>query len=576
MKLRFDGGDSKKIILNQQQTFRTDSGWDESFQQYEDEVLKDIINPIENYETCRYIHKPYTSSNNIYQTDIWFYFYFLSGGTYVLDYTPQGLDQTTKLLADVKNSFFRLEFYKTPNNEPPNRSNRRLVFAKNLSLPIGEKSFIESINSEMYVPVFMGSNYKNKENMYLFWFEDDTVLEESTLTGTTFFMTAKFYNAVDGSRLQFANKQISNSSSLIEEDDLYFEVQMDRSNAPSYNYDVSDYNSAGTVRGNRRGTSSSPINFYEIGGTGTTTNPTPTSTPTVTSCRNMGSTPYTYTYSASSATGACDSTTSVVVYTTGELPITGVVLYSDPTGCYTASPGYYAANNSYMVVDQYGEITLIGTCFGPTPTTPTIYELGDISNGTLIKAWSCTGTTSSVLYSNKSDFNTVGAGNSTYIYTDTNGTVLVGNNLWYGITSSSGLPTKTIQVSNSGLVTDDDVCNNTPTISWTNGTTNTHSYTLPGDNPSTGTTTGTVTVTNGPVTVYIIVSKGFNYANTAVGELTISGVGSISIPAISGDQSATSITLSIPTGIYPYTIKSILTIDGGLTAGQMTTTVYQQ
>ena len=428
MKLRFDGGESKRLILNQQQDFRTDAGWDESFQTFEDEVLKDIINPIENYETIRYIHKPYTSSNNIYQTDIWFYFYFVSGGTYVLDYTPQGLDQTSKLLANVKNSFFRLEFYKTPNNEPPNRSNRRLVFAKNLSLPVGQKAYIDSIKSQMYVPVFMGSNYKNKENMYLFWFEDDTVLEESTLTGTTFFMTAKFYNAVDGSRLQFANKEISNSSSLVEEDDLYFEVQMDRSNQPSFHYDITEYNSSNTVRGNRIGTSSSPVKFYEIGGNGTTSGPTPTPTATPTPTPTTGG-------------GNCNFDVDVVTGST-----------SSPT---------------------------------PTPTP-------------------------------------------------------------------------------------------TSSISWSNGTTNTHSNTLPGDNPSTGTTTGTVTVTNGPVTVYINVSKAFNYANTAVGDLTISGVGSISIPVLPGDSSATSTTLTIPVGIYPYTIKSILTIDGGLTSGQMTTTVNQQ
>lgn len=281
MKIRFDGGDSKNLLIQQQQEFRTDAGWDESFQSYEDEVQSDIINPIENYETSRYIHKPYTSSNNIVQTDIWFYFYFLNEGSYVLDYTPQGLDQTTKLLADVKNSFFRLEFYKTPNNEAPDRSNRKLVFAKNLSLPVGEVSFINSINTKMYVPVFMGSNYKNKENMYLFWFEDDSVLEESVLTGTTFYMTAKFYNAADGTRLQFANKEISDSSTLVEEEDLYFRVQMNRTNEPSFHYVVTemgecdlgvnfqeiDQDVTEGLTAQRVGTSTLPIKFYEIGGT---------------------------------------------------------------------------------------------------------------------------------------------------------------------------------------------------------------------------------------------------------------------------------------------------------------------
>ena len=266
MKLRYTN-DSKNLVLNQDQSFKTDLGWLNTFEQYEQELLYEIINPIENYETSRYIHKPYTSSNGIEQTDIWFYFYFLdSNGQHTngLDYTYQGINQQDdKLRADLKNSFFRLEFYKTPDNDPPNRSNRRLVFAKNLSLPVGERCVLSGTTSFRYVPVFTGSNFKNKENMYLFWFEDDTVLEETTLTGGTFFMTAKFYNAVNGDRIQFANKSVS-SANLVEEDDLYFEVFMDRSNAPSYNYDVSDYDSTGTVRGNRRGTSDSPIKFYQV------------------------------------------------------------------------------------------------------------------------------------------------------------------------------------------------------------------------------------------------------------------------------------------------------------------------
>ena len=410
MKLRFDGS-SKNIILNQQQEFRTDAGWDESFQSYEDEVLLDIINPIENYETCRYIHKPYTSTNGFDQCDIWFYFYFTNNGSYVLDYTPQGLDQSSRLLSNVKNSFFRLEFYKTPNNEAPNRSNRRLVFAKNLSLPIGEKCFYDDTNTKLYVPVFMGSNYRNKENMYLFWFEDDTVLEESVLTGTTFFMTAKFYNSVDGNRLQFANKQISQGSDLVEEDDLYFLVEMDRSNAPSYHYEVRDYDSTGTVRGNRRGESSNPIKFYEIGGTGGGGEITPT-------------------------------------------PIS-------------------------------------------TPATPT----------------------------------------------------------------STPAPTSTPVPTSTGPLTG--------TASWSNGSSATVSTTLPGDNPSTGTTTGTLTVSNASMTFKVNSYKPFNYGNTTQGQLIINGIGTVTTTNPSGGSTTTVSTgqLVVPPGTYPYTINSILTIDGGLTMG---------
>ena len=45
------------IVLNSEQVFRTDLGWQDNLAQFENEVLRDIINPADNYETVRYIHK---------------------------------------------------------------------------------------------------------------------------------------------------------------------------------------------------------------------------------------------------------------------------------------------------------------------------------------------------------------------------------------------------------------------------------------------------------------------------------------------------------------------------------------
>ena len=191
------------IVINTEQNFRTDLGWQENLAEFEKEVLEDIINPAKNYETVRYIHKPYTSSLGLLQSDIWFKFYFRTSGNtpnYVLDYNPVGI--TTKenelMLKQSTESFFRLEFYKTPGVisntgttltcEPPTRQNRRLVNSRNLSLPLGEKYFYTgATNSSFYihVPVFTGSNYRNKENMYLFWFDDESTLTDTNLSGTT-------------------------------------------------------------------------------------------------------------------------------------------------------------------------------------------------------------------------------------------------------------------------------------------------------------------------------------------------------------------------------------------------------
>jgi hypothetical protein len=271
----------QNIIVNSNQTFKMDLGWTENAEMMEKEVLYEIINPTENYETVRYIHKPYTNSSGFTQTDIWFYFYFgdyqyntsnpanpiITGVTFKQDYQLMDitLQENALMLKQSTESFFRLEFYKTPNDEAPTSINRRMVFAKNLALPIGEKVFYTGttsgstipMNDYIYFPVFMGSNYRNKENMYFFWFTDDTPFDETTLTGNTFYMTAKFYNAKTGEVFDFTNKTKTPSGTIVEQNDMYYKVIIDRSD---YSYQVFRFN--GSV-GTRIGESNDPIVFYE-------------------------------------------------------------------------------------------------------------------------------------------------------------------------------------------------------------------------------------------------------------------------------------------------------------------------
>jgi hypothetical protein len=335
------------IVLNGEQVFRTDLGWQDNLAQFENEVLRDIINPADNYETVRYIHKSYTGQSQLEQTDIWYQFYFLSGSTltgssatYVQEYEAVGITTTENefMLRQSSESFFRLEFYKTPgtitNNvltcEPPTNQNKRLVFAKNLSLPLGEKFFYKTDTTGYYIhlPVFMGSNYRNKENMYLFWFEDETVLEESNLigvptldrytfsnTGTTtlqflftdenqntnylvlpassgttlygftgqtfnvpnlsvtyernkihgmntFFMSPRFFNAKDGSIIDFTNTLYGTGHTITQENDLYFQVDFDH-----FDRTYQIYRYSGGTKGARIGHGfNNSIKFYEKGG----------------------------------------------------------------------------------------------------------------------------------------------------------------------------------------------------------------------------------------------------------------------------------------------------------------------
>jgi hypothetical protein len=250
------------LVINQEQDFKTDLGWQENAQELEDQTLEKIINPVDNYETVRYIHQPYNSSLSgltISQADIWFKFHFLSGSTYVTDYEPTGLSykENNEVREFFKKSFFRLEFYKTPYGESPTRANRRLVFTKNLPLTSGEQYnfYNETLTGvtdvKIFKPVFMGTNYKNSENLYIFWFQDDSPFEESNLVGNIFYMTAKFFNAENGEitdfvtnsdvdvdidqgrygirtkPIQFFEKD-NGGGQIIEPDDMYYCVTIDR------------------------------------------------------------------------------------------------------------------------------------------------------------------------------------------------------------------------------------------------------------------------------------------------------------------------------------------------------------
>lgn len=345
MKILRKSGDYN-IIVNQENDFQTNLGWEEGMDIFEDEILSTIINPIDNYETVRYIHEPYDvdlSGTTVNQCDIWYKFYFIdSGDTYNngLDYSLIGLapKDNANLIKATTESYFRLEFFKTPNNEPPTRINRKLVFSKNLSLPLGEKFYYNPLRQNIHIPVFMGSNYRNKENTYLFWFQDDSVLSDSTLSGNTFFMSAKFLNSLDGSVLDFTTTGLTNTQQVFEERDLYYKVVIDKTN---YTYKVYHYSGGETTEddlvGNRF---DNAIVFYEkrllnvpVPVPSSSPIPSPTRTPTRTVTPST-----TPTHTPTSSIGATTTPTPTSTMTPSPTSSIGASLSPTPTSTITPTP----------------------------------------------------------------------------------------------------------------------------------------------------------------------------------------------------------------------------------------------
>lgn len=96
---------------------------------------------------------------------------------------------------------------------------------------------------------------------------------------------------------------------------------------------------------------------------------------------------------------------------------------------------------------------------------------------------------------------------------------------------------------------------------------------LPGENPKTESITGLLTIEGSPLTLTVTASKPFNYANTAVATIDISGGPSVSATSISGDTSTTSNNMTLNPGTYTYTLTGVLTINSPLTYGAMSATI---
>ena len=88
--------------------------------------------------------------------------------------------------------------------------------------------------------------------MYIYWFMNDNILSDPNLTGNTFYMTAKYYNAVDGTIIDFTKNDMTINDKSTESGDTYYTVTINRNN-----------NTYIITGSGRFGTSDNPIKFYE-------------------------------------------------------------------------------------------------------------------------------------------------------------------------------------------------------------------------------------------------------------------------------------------------------------------------
>ena len=243
-------------------------GTNDTIEIFENEILKKIINPIDDFETVRYSHQTWNDSiDNIEKTSINYEFYFYSASTnssvtaetnsnnWVVDYRANGLT-TRNIYFDDKvfsNSFFKLDFYDTKNTTNQQIYLTIIIPSRNgetLRTNFGYKTI------NILKPKFLLDFVGNKEGYYLYWLKSTEFIEIDRL-----YMTAKYFDVQSGQFIKMMTRsqgELENKFNFNQEDYFYYVVDLDLNN---YTYNINDESIGGVL--NRVGTTTTPIKWYE-------------------------------------------------------------------------------------------------------------------------------------------------------------------------------------------------------------------------------------------------------------------------------------------------------------------------
>lgn len=244
------------------------NGVNDSIDVFEDEILRQVINPIDDFETTRYSHAPWNEQiNGSDETSINYEFYFYSATTdsgvtaettannWVIDYRANGIT-TRNILYNNKvfsNSFFKLDFYDDRDASRqqiyltviiPTRSGLRKT------TPFGYK------NVDINIPKFILDFVGDKEGYFIYWLKDTSFINLPRL-----YMTAKFFDANIGQfkRMMTVPQGLLNDKFNFQQKDYFYYI-LDL-NYDEYTYEVYEEKIGGVL--NRIGTTNTPIKWYE-------------------------------------------------------------------------------------------------------------------------------------------------------------------------------------------------------------------------------------------------------------------------------------------------------------------------
>ena len=239
----------KDIIIPVELTFDME-GREQGVEEYQNNILEEVINGIDDFETSKFSHAPWDTNPN--KTELHYQFNFFNPSTpttfiinppaateWLDDYQYATFtDSEIYYFANsFKSSFFKLDFYDTKNTET-----QKNLFSVILPTQQGLKESgtigpglnptTVMVKKPKYVLDYVGAD---KEGFFLYWLKNP-----SYLSATTFYMTAKFFNAKKGQFVRMMNvpqSQFTGPSkfNFDKGNHFYYKVELDYNN---YEYKV--------------------------------------------------------------------------------------------------------------------------------------------------------------------------------------------------------------------------------------------------------------------------------------------------------------------------------------------------
>ena len=226
-------------------------GREDLIKQYENDVLEEIINPVEDFETTRYSHHQWLNGNGEPKSSTTYDFSFFNRSIDVSSTTPantnlwvssynyidpsvnntySGITFTNKEMYyyanSFKRSFFKLDFYDSKESE-----NQRLYFTIVIPTQQGVIQQVDIGTVSVPKPVIIRTPTFNldfigdKEGYFVYWLKSREYIDVNT-----FYMSAKFFNAKLGQFVRMVNRpqsEMSEKFKFNKSEYFYYKVDLD-------------------------------------------------------------------------------------------------------------------------------------------------------------------------------------------------------------------------------------------------------------------------------------------------------------------------------------------------------------